>query len=108
MSDYVVRFKSTLVPFLKPVDWPDEIVSEVYIRAKDFTELRDTVNKNMLIFVKQGGTTFMKESKKPFEENTQTLDLRIFVPFHMIQFIETETKRMVTDVPDIDDGTIFQ
>ena len=107
MSDYVVRFKSSIVPYMKPAEWPDQIVNEVYIRAKDFQELRDLVNKYLLVFSKQGGTSFMKDTKKPHSEDIETLDLRVFVPFHMITHIETETKRMVADMPGEGDEGIF-
>lgn len=109
MLDYSVRFICHVVPSLKPPEWPESVVHEAVYKVKEFAELRDNVNKQIWVFIKQGGTTFMKDSKRPFGEDIQTLDCRVFVPLHMISHVETETKKLVTEIPNVEDeGVIFQ
>jgi len=49
----------------------------------------------------------LKESRRPHQDDITTLDLRQFVPFHMISFVEHTTTPLVGDVPDIEDEDLF-
>lgn len=106
MPDYMVRFKAHLIPFLKPECLPNPILHDCFWTCENFEELKNNVNKEAYSFILQNGFITLQESKKPMVENAETLDLRCFVPLHMVSHITHEIKKMVTDVPNLEDEGI--
>src|SRR5580692_7677666 len=101
MADYTVRFTVNLVPFLKPEGWVNPIYHDAGpFRAKNFEELKYQVDRYLLTIVRQQGIITLKESKKALQENIETMDLRVFVPLHMVAYMTQQTIKLVTDVPD--------
>ena len=107
MSDYMVRFNVHLIPMFKPDDWPNPVIHEAAFRAETFDELRTKIDAHLWLFMKQRGVVILKESRRPHQDDITTLDLRQFVPFHMISFVEHTTTPLVGDVPDIEDEDLF-
>ncbi|MDA4129151.1 MAG: hypothetical protein OK457_00115, partial [Thaumarchaeota archaeon] len=70
---------------------------------------RKITNKEAGLFIAQQGVVILKETKKPLTEDIATLDARLFVPMHMISYIETETTPLTGNVPrNGDEGVLLQ
>jgi hypothetical protein len=108
MADYTVRFTVHLIPFLKPEGWENPVFHYAGpFRAKDFSELKYQVDRYLLAIARQQGIITLKNSKKPLEENIETMDLRVYVPMHIVSYMEQDTTKLVTDVPDENDEELF-
>ena len=105
--DYTVRFKCRVIPALKPADWPDEVVHEAYYSTTDDATLKKFVDTQILIFRQQGGVTYMREARFAHAEDSATLDLRVFIPLHMVASIETSSKPVVGGMPNLDDEDLL-
>jgi flagellar biosynthesis protein FliP len=103
VSDYFVRFSIHLIPSLKPEDWPNPVLHETVLRAESFQKLKDELNKYLYSFVRQSGVVTMVETDKPLQENLETMDLRRYVPMHMVAYISHKTTKLVADVPNGED-----
>jgi len=109
MTDYMVRFKAHIIPALKPEDWPNPILTDSFFSVDSFKVLADAVNNNMKFFIRQGGIIFLKEAHHHLGENIETMNLRVYVPMHMISHIEQETTKMMGIMPDPEgEETVFQ
>ena len=104
MPDYHVRFDVHLVSATLPANWPNPVIHDLIIRANDFEMLKATINQELLMFVKQQGVVILKDTNKPLEDNMSTMDLRQFIPMHMVAYVTTKTRQLAADVPDIEEG----
>jgi len=95
MPQFSTRFIIHLIPFLKPEGWPNPVIHDAYIQAADFKSLKDYVDALLAKFINQAGVIVMKESTEHLGNNINTMNLRQFIPMHMIAYIEQDTKRMV-------------
>ena|ERR1700677_1593843 len=107
MSDYMVRFNVHLIPLFKPEGWPNPVVHQAVFRADTFKSLQDQVDAHMWTFLKQKGVVILKDPKKHLSEDITTMDLRQFLPMHMIAFISQTTTPLMGDVPDLEDDDLF-
>lgn len=98
MTAYQIIFTAHLLPQSKPPDWPDTVANETVIETKDFLELKEKVDTVAWTMITQQGIIFMKDSNKPLGNNAETLARRVFVPFHMISFVETSIKSVVGSI----------
>lgn len=104
MSDYHVRFDIHLVPATLPAGWVNPVTHDLIVRCDNFEMLKATINQELLMFVKQQGVVILKDTNKPLQDNMSTMDLRQFVPMHMIAYVTTKTQQLASDVPDMEEG----
>src|ERR1700727_963450 len=95
MSDYMVRFNVHLIPLFKPEGWPNPVVHQAVFSADTFKSLQDQVDAHMWTFLRQKGVIIFKDSKKYFAEDVATMDLRQFLPLHMIAYISQDTNPFI-------------
>ena len=108
MPDYQVKFKARLIPETKPKDWPDTIFNDVLFRADSIPALRDLVDR-YLMATHLYGFSVMKKAKKPWQDDLETLDLKILVSPHLLAYVTTKSVRLAKQVPDItDEGEYLQ
>lgn len=107
MADYIVRFKIHLIPALKPEGWENPVNYDVIFTAESFKKLWERVKLEMAAIIQQRGIFILKSSDKPLEDNIETMDLRQFLPIHMIAYIGTETKQTASTFPNIGDEGVF-
>jgi hypothetical protein len=107
LPDYSVKFLVHLIPQTKPEGWDNPVVHDTFVSANSFQNLKEMVNNEIGAFIKQRGVVILKEPKKPLEDNIETMDLRLFIPIHMVSYISTSTKRMTTDMPNLSDDNLF-
>lgn len=105
--DYQVRFNFHLVEATKPKDWPDIVHHDAYIRVDGFKMLTDEINKYAAIFIRQQGAIIMKDSDRPLQDDSNTLDLRQFLPLHMVAWVDCTTTLLTSEVPDVDDEGVY-
>ena len=95
MSQFTVKFLIYLIPFLKPEGWPNPVIHDTYVQAPDFASLKDAVDTSMTKFINQRGVIVLKPTSEHLGNNINTMNLRQFVPMHMIAYIDQETSRLV-------------
>ena len=49
----------------------------------------------------------MREARFAHAEDSATLDLRVFIPLHMVASIETSSKPVVGGMPNLDDEDLL-
>jgi hypothetical protein len=107
MPDYMARFKVHLKSSTKPEGWPEIVHHDCFWRIKQNPEipvidaLKAYVGNEYGIFIQQQGVVVMKKEDRPLGDNTYTMDLRIFIPMHMIAYIDAETKLVTGEIPNM-------
>jgi hypothetical protein len=109
MSDYRVEFKIHLIPHLKPKKWKNPLIHDAIFRVNSYSELKASVDKHIMMFVAQYGFVNMKKTDKPYGDDIRTMDLRQFVPLHMVSHVESVTTLLTGRIPDIEEeGLLIQ
>lgn len=98
MPNFTTKFLIYLIPGLKPDGWPNPVIHDAYIQAENFRALKDFVDALMAKFINQGGVIVMKETKEHMGNNINTMNLRQYVPMHMVSHIDQETTRIVEPI----------
>src|SRR4029077_12586781 len=93
VGEYLVTFRAHLIQMLKPVEWSNTLEQMNHFAVANVDGLHKEINNALKAFVIQNGVPFLKESNKPLDPSSyKTLELRYFVPMHMIQYIDWEIK----------------
>jgi len=100
-TDYMVRFKAHFASITRPEGWPEFLPHDCFWRVKDFATLKTLTDNEYGTFIQRQGVVVIRKEKKPLGEDIETLDLRIFIPMHMISYIDAETRIIVGGVPDM-------
>lgn len=103
MSDYLVTYEFHLMKRKKPDDWPNPVLNVAAYPANTMAELRKHIDTQIVTFGKQGGVVCLKNTTRPLQDDLATIDLRVWIPMHMVTHITTRTKHM-SDGIDNDGG----
>jgi hypothetical protein len=106
MSEYLIRLKYHLVPATKPDGWENPMHYDVHLmNVRNFEDIQKMTNETISSILRTGSAIVMKSSAKPTEnENVELLNSRVFVPLHMVSFIETEIKAVTGQTPWVPNG----
>ena len=73
--------------------------------ANSMADLRKAIDVQIITFAKQGGVVTLKNTNRPLRDDLATIDLRIWIPMHLVTHITTRTK-MMSDGIDEEGGTV--
>jgi hypothetical protein len=104
--DYLVRFIGHIDEHRRPVDFPKEIYSDLYVRVKDDQELKAAINEQSKTFILQQCMVVPKEPGAIEEMHKARFDTRMMVMLNMLTHIDTITKKITGEIPEVGkDGT---
>lgn len=98
--DYLIRFIGHTVKN-RPTTMPPKVYQDVVVHVKDFEELRKEVDRGSYLIIQYQGMIVMKDPQAMMKNDIATLEQRIFVPLHMIHFVETKVQKLASEVPDV-------
>jgi hypothetical protein len=105
VPDYLVTYEFHLMKRKKLDDWPNPVVNVAAYPAENMSALRKAIDTQIITFAKQGGVVTLKDTNRPLRDDLATIDLRIWIPMHMVTHITTRTKMMSAGI-DEDGGFI--
>lgn len=110
MTDWHIRFIGHIDETRRPVDFPKEIYSDLYVRADNPTGLRQAINSQCQVFINEDCMIVPKDPGAIEEFTAQHIpaDSRMLVPFHMLTHITTVTKRIIGEIPQLDENNVPQ
>lgn len=103
MTDWCVRFIGHVDETRRPVGFPREVYSDLYVRADNAAGLKAAINSQAQVFINEGCMIVPKDPGQIEEMVSTAHDSRWIVPFHMITFISTITKRIIGEIPQLDE-----
>jgi hypothetical protein len=104
MAQFLVKFIGHIVS--KRGKLPAEIYHTLITEVPGAKELDEEYRKQMKAFIANGG---MHVFKNPLIHTVTVADNTIFVPMHMIEFIDSEVTRLGGDIQDpTDPRTVMQ
>jgi len=104
VPDYLVTYEFHLMKRKKLDDWPNPVVNVAAYPADSMAALRKAIDIQIVAFAKQGGVVTLKNTNRPLRDDLATIDLRIWIPMHMVTHITTRTRPMSEGIDD--DGGI--
>lgn len=96
---YLVRFVGHVIEQNRPEGFPQEVWTDINVETTDMREIQKVINSFLSIMVRQRGMVVDKEGRirsaqqplKP-DSTMKDFDTRVFVPYHMLSYIETVTR----------------
>jgi hypothetical protein len=101
--DYMIRFVGHIVERSRPDGFPKEIYSDLYVRADNPSGLKAAINQHCQVFINEGCMIVPKNPDEVEESVNVKYDSRIIVPWHMIAYISTITKRIIGEIPQLNE-----
>lgn len=98
-TDYYVTFEGKIINSFRPERFPEVIKSSMVVRAIEKKFLVDTINKESLRIIRQGGMVITLGTTEEDPDGPSIYGSRIFVPMHMIAYITSTYKPMVGEFP---------
>ena len=105
--DYLIRFTGHVIKNRSPL-MPPKVYQDVVVHAENFDELRKQVDKGSFLIIQYQGMIVLKDPQKTLKNDIPTIEERLFVPLHMIQFVETSIKSLANEVPDMTQEGVFK
>jgi hypothetical protein len=103
--DVMIRFVGHVDETRRPENFPHEVYVDLFARVKDDVELRDFINMQCLIFVKQQCMVVPKNPDELLDNTKIHFDGKYLVPWHLITHLTTITRKISGEVPEIgEDG----
>ena len=101
--DFMIRFVGHIDERKRPENFPQEIYADVYARVQNEQELKTVINEQAKVFMLQNCMVVPKKPGELEDMNKVILDARWLVPLHMITYITTITKRIMGEIPEINE-----
>ena|ERR1700733_11808795 len=104
--DYYVRFIGHIDETRRPDGFPKEIYSDLYVRANDPAGLRNAINQQAQVFINERCMIVPRNPEviEEFAGQNVPPDSRMIVGWHMITHITTITKRIIGEIPQLDEN----
>lgn len=104
--DYMVRFIGHVDETKRPVGFPKEVYSDLYIRANDQAGLRNAINEHAQKFINDSCMIVPRNPNAIEEFSGQNVppDSRMIVCWHLLTHITTITKRITGEIPQLDEN----
>jgi len=94
-DSYFVVFTAHIDRWKRPENFPHKVhVKDVFDNVESIEHLQFLVNDKFLKLVASNGIVVIKNEDEPMEEGKITFDKRIFVPWHMITYMELDVKHI--------------
>jgi hypothetical protein len=104
LAQYLVRFAAHIVEQTRPKDFPTVVFNDLVVEVDNLRDLFVKTNQHAGSFVGMQCFITLKDQDKPVIspeiESEESFDQRILIPFSMISYIETITKRLTSPVPE--------
>jgi hypothetical protein len=104
--DYTVRFIGYIDERKRPEGFPHEVYVDAFYRVKDGQELKEAINGQCRVFINQQCMVVPKEPGKLEDMSRVQFDIRMLVPWHMITHLSTITKKIIGEIPEINEAGI--
>lgn len=99
--DYMVRFIGHIDERKRPESFPKEVYADMFARVGTEQDLKKAINDYSMLFMTQQCMVVPKEPGGLEDMLKPKYDARIMVPIHMITYIETVTKKISGEIPEI-------
>jgi hypothetical protein len=95
MSKYFVTFTGHIDELRRPENFPNKIfIKKLYDNVESTQHLQFLVNEEFIKIISGPGLVVLKNEDEPLEEGRVTFDKRVYVPFHMITYLELDVQHM--------------
>lgn len=98
MPDYMVKFIAHIIEEFRPENFPKKVFKDMFVRVVNNDGLRAKTNEGLREFILNQGLIILKDPT--IEVNEFRQDVQIFIPAHMISYLETETTRLAGQIPE--------
>lgn len=104
MTDWCVRFIGHIDETRRPEGFPKEVYSDLLVRADDSRGLKLAINSQAQVFIEENCMIVPKDPGSLEDIGAPADDSRMIVCWHLITHITTETKRIIGEIPQLDDN----
>jgi hypothetical protein len=81
------------------------VYSDLYVRADTAAGLKSAINSQAQVFINEGCMIVPKDPGGMEDMISTAQDSRWIVPFHMITYISTITKRIIGEIPQLNEDS---
>lgn len=103
IAQYHVRFTGRIDERKRPENFPKEIYVDAVYQVDSEEMLANEVNKDAIAFIKNQGMIIMLDPAQ-IQDSRVSFDKRLFIPMHMITSIGCVVKKLVSAMPEFEDG----
>ncbi len=97
---FMVRFVGHIIEEKRPSGFPKEVFTDITVNTQSRDGLKESVNDFLVLLIKQCGMVVEKPEAIARRQATgdglkpdfKDLDNKIFVPYHMMSYLETISK----------------
>ena len=101
--EHMVRFTAYIDETKRPKDFPKLVYSDLFFNVKSNSELKGYIKSMYQIFMAQQCLLVPKTAEVETVEEEFNYDDHMLVPMHMVTHIHTDTKKIIGEIPGIDD-----
>lgn len=105
LTSYFVDFIAHVDERKRPENFPRVVHDKQVFEVESIPHLQFVVNERFVKLVSQSGIVVFRNDDEPVDEGKITFDKRVFVPWHMITYMELDVK-MVTTKQDLQDSIV--
>ena len=99
MADYTISFVGHIVPSFRPHGFPAFVRDDMVCRVESLDGLRKMTNEKYISYIRNGGM-FVYVNPAQVDDSKYVPDAQMFIPMHMISYINTITKKLASDIPN--------
>ena len=100
---FLVRFTGHIDESRRPAGFPYQIHADFTWKVESILELRHNMNEMSQVFIKQQCMIVPLNADEVVDVPMPRTDSRIIVPLHMLTHISTTTKKIVGDIPSVNE-----